>query len=184
MRFTILKRQTTYLDYYDRQEEQACRIHYDKKWEFELEGRDTSRLEILTEHPLLWQLREPWIQLYIYESASDPRRVLFELDTCVRLHFHGWRTFVYFANEHYNLEQLLTKGSGLLYTGPFSPARDLTAVLDKHKIRWSTLPNLETITVLDEIAKRGKLLLMDSDYVIAKDFLVQLIDAPEPPTAR
>ena len=144
----------------------AYRVNFDRKKEFSLEEPLFKGLKIEETHPLLEQYEQQEVTVYVSNAPSNAEMTLSEIDLSVRNHFKGWRSLNNYGNREYALTTILKKGKGMFYRGPKGGAEVVKAVLEKHGVSFTSqegrLPS-----------DRFKVLLLGSNYVVAKDFRFQ-----------
>lgn len=159
----ILKRQTTYLELRDTRTGTVYRVSFDHKQEFLLDELLFKGCEIEETHPLLEQYEQEEVTIYLSSAPSNAEMALSEIARSLRNHFKGWRGLGNYGNPGYTAAGILKGGKGMLYRGPKAGAELVKGVLEKHGALFTSqegrLP-----------ADKFKVLLLGSNYVVAKDF--------------
>ncbi len=164
----VLRKQTTFVDVAVNRD--TYRINYHGKREFLLGIDRFDSISVHTEHPLLMDYLEPNVPVHLASKVDDKSRFREVLEETTTKVFGGWRSYERYLNLP--LETFLEKPYGLLMTAPktfaeflANSAGDIGVRLILHK---GHRPN-----------GNPKVLIIDADYVIADEFVVEVSRSAE-----
>ena len=164
----VLRKQTTYFDFAMNGE--TYRINYHGKREFQLVQNRFDSISLHAEHPLLMDYLEPSVPVHLASAVDDKTRFRGLLEEAAVKVFEGWRSLDRYLNLP--LETFLEKPYGLLMTAPRTFAELVAGSARSMGVRL----------FLHEGCTRSdnpKVLIMDSDFVIANEFGVELSGSAE-----
>ena len=159
----IVTRQTTYWDVATDRPEAGYRIHFHGKLEFAFTETCASPIAIHAEHPLLLEYSEPNASIYISTKSSDPDATVSQLSSLAEHRFRGWRSLARYLNQCMPAEEILSKGHGLLLSGPRGFAEAAAQLLASHSVNCRVLSGPlrpSNCSVLE----------LGRNYVVAKSF--------------
>src|SRR5688572_7675038 len=120
----ILVAQTTFVEIacHDGEVTSQLRIHYRGKQEANVKRARFERLEILEEHPLLFQYTELSESIYLSSRVEGKGKFIDLLEKAALKHFNGWRTLYSYVNPNFRrrLDEFLDEGFGILMDAPKS----------------------------------------------------------------
>jgi hypothetical protein len=175
----VVKTQTTYLDFVCYQAElsehsAAYRIRFQGKNEFFLaKGRFTS-LILSDKHPLLVEYTEPFMDIYLASLIGERQKFIADLEFTATQIFDGWRSLDRYLNPQISLDELLTKGFGLLMSAPFSFAKLVMGVAEKNGVVLNLLQGHKPSK------QNARVLLLDTWYVVADSFSAEFLGSYPP----
>jgi hypothetical protein len=165
----IVKTQTTYLDFVCYQAESskqsaAYRVHFQSKSEFVLaKGRFTS-FTLRDRHPLLVEYTEPFMDIYLASLIGERQKFIADLEFAATETFNGWRSLDRYLNPQMSLDELLSKGFGLLMSAPSSFAKLVVGVAKMNGVSLNMLEGHKPTK------QNARVLLLDMWYVVADGF--------------
>lgn len=160
----IIRRQTTFWDVVPTKHDGRFRVHFIGKVEAHCDAEHYARTDLLEDHPLLVDHREPETPLFISSRAADPDRTLSRLDDVTRSFFHGWRPLVRYLNPDYPSRTLLAEGHGLLLRGPASYVAACSEIVAAEGVR------VDPVVPLTVDTRPLAALCFDRSYVVAAGF--------------
>jgi hypothetical protein len=159
----VLRRQTTF--WVVRTSAGACwRVHFSGKRETSFAGAHYGSLQLLDRHPVLTDFAEPWADLYLAGSVSDPAKAIRRMEGRVAAASGGWRRLQHYQPDTLVMEKVLKAGYGLLLRAP-------RRVVDAAEA--AVLNDEVSVSVLDGRAAEGAfrvLLLGSATFIVAKAF--------------
>jgi hypothetical protein len=170
----VVKTQTTYLDFVCYQAESsehlaAYRIRFQNKSEFFLaKGRFTS-LILSDRHPLLVEYTEPFMDIYLASLIGERQNFIADLEFASTQIFGGWRSLARYLNPQMSLDELLTKGFGLLMSAPLSFAKLVMGVAEMKGVVLNMLEGHKPSK------PNARVLLLDTWYVVADSFSAEFL---------
>ncbi|MBC9913997.1 hypothetical protein [Chitinophaga varians] len=116
------------------------------------------------DHPLLWEYTEESGSLYFNGAAADVPALFMDLWEAHQEETEGWLSF----DQYIGKDRIgaLKHGAGLLATGPVRLLQVYAACLDRQGISYSIIGRWRG----HDFIKKGKILFMDGDYIIARSF--------------
>jgi hypothetical protein len=147
-------------------EEVTHRIIFRGKHEFSAKRGEFSSLEILDQHPLLLDYREPLASLYFGASPAAPEAFLTKLQTANEVLFQGWRDVSRYLNPLMPPNKLIQTARGKLLTGPLSFLLQAQSLAETHQMK----PSLQTGKTA---STQAQILLLDRQYIIAEQFFAE-----------
>lgn len=157
----IVRAQTTFADV--RVDDGVFRIEYEGKQEASLVPGRVSALRFESEHELLIDYREPWLDLLLSSAPDAVAEAEHDLVAAVDEIFHGWRKLRRYANKV--LADVLRDGFGLALRGPGMLALRAEHILARHGARTQLRP------WPGRAAEEGfSALVADRSFVVAKAF--------------
>lgn len=169
----IVKLQTTFLEIVlDEPSEhrgKRLRIRYLDKADYNLQRGKIDSLSISSDHPLAIEFTQPHNTMFFNSMPQDPKAFLEDLSLAADQTFQGWRSIERFLNGMPDPVKLVTKGSGLLLTGPKVLTREIEKVAQKHGVHLTVLAGKEPETI------GVKVLLMGGNYIVAQDFTAEIL---------
>lgn len=163
----IERRQTTFWTVTTTGSHEHSALHFVNKHEFSFVQREYSSIDLLSEHPLPMDHRQPRGKLSFRGHTAASRFLESGLDARIREITANWRTLEHYRNPSIEFAELLESGSGVLLVGPLSLLDDLRATVAEHGLE-SRLHASH-----DARAPSAKLLLLDHSYVVADEFLIE-----------
>ncbi len=147
---------------------ETWRVHFGRRVESSLPSGPFTSVAFPSEHPLLSDYRAPVSDIFIRGIASDPTRLLSDLDAAFLELSGGWRSVQrYLTPAALNVIQ---SGHGLLFRAPSAWACHVAAILGHHGLSHSGLES-------HAAQRRSELILFGNGFVIARGFRV----VPGPP---
>ena len=164
----VLRQQTTYVDV--TVNSQTYRINYRGKREFLFASDRFDTISVHAKHPLLLDYLEPQVPVHLASAVDDKARLREVLEGAITEVFGRWRTLERYLNLP--LESFLEKSYGLLMTAPETFAKFAAERAEEIAVRL--------------ILHKGhrdsgtpKVLVMDTNFVIADEFLVEALNPAE-----
>ncbi|MEZ4296665.1 MAG: hypothetical protein R3B70_16985 [Polyangiaceae bacterium] len=137
------------------------RVHFLEPLEAVCGGTEYSRVELVTEHPVLDHYSRDWAMLDIHAAPEDPARVAARLEAAVREKAQGWRGLSAYSNG--SAEWLLAGGFGLLMEAPRAYVDVAEGVLREEDVKCSVLAR-------ERPRRDYQALMLDRNYVVASEF--------------
>ncbi|WP_303312182.1 hypothetical protein [Hymenobacter sp. BT730] len=152
------------------------RIDFISKAEFRLRKGTEGAFVYFVEHPLLLDHNEPKVTLHLGSKPSNPEALIEAIEQCIAQVSHGWRTWRSYTFQHREAPRTsIRHGQGiLLQSAPLSLARKVISICHQQGV---TLRYFEPEEVLTPVEKPYSVLFLGVDYVIARGFRVQLLEA-------
>lgn len=136
-------------------------------------GMTVGNVELLTEHPLLYQYTEAPTALFFRGQVADVNALALDIAQAHASTFGPWRHFPAYLNPEQPLVSLLESGGGLLGQMPASLAQRIVQVLTHHGLEHKLVSGTPEVAIhknpMLQDAKLPLLLLGDS-YIIAYSF--------------
>ncbi|HEX2535697.1 MAG TPA: hypothetical protein VHK69_18275 [Chitinophagaceae bacterium] len=140
----------------------------------------SSWLELVTEHPLLWEFTEEHGSLYFNGWVQDPARLFYDLYTAHRNLFGPHEPFNPFIDLHTPGMLSFSYSNGLLAQGPRSLLTAYAACLEErgvaHSLAGQWNPDQGHRNGREAEKKDPQLLLLEGSYVIAECFSFRLAE--------
>ncbi len=169
----VVKQQTTFWDVFLEggtlgAPGEPWRIHFDRRVESSPPSGPFTSVAFPAEHPLLSDYRGTSSDIFIRGIASDPTRLLSDIDAAFQELSGGWRP----AQRYLTPAALavIQSGYGLLFRAPSAWAYHVAGILDCHDLSHSALDSHAP-------QRPTELILLGSGFVIARGFRV----VPGPP---
>jgi hypothetical protein len=149
-------------------DEQFFRFDFLNKMEFRLKKGTIGELKYFENHPLLIDYNENFIETFINSKPENTIFFIDEIKSAIDEKTLGWRNWRdYFVEKGFfsfeNFEKNINDGSGKLLNAPFFITQNVIKVCEKY--------NVKTISFGSQLKTENyKLILIDNDYIIAKDF--------------
>lgn len=171
---TVVAKQTTFLECED-VSGGRYRVHFRGKRNFSLEASRFSSAEILRDHPLLIDFREPKQDIHLSSRVTPAikDKLVERICELTSRYYSGWNRFSDDRSLLFNVPDLvLTSGWGVLFHGPIGLVKQVEDSLRDEKISFSTLdswtPPESSLSVL---------LLDGKDFVVAETFEIEKLGA-------
>jgi hypothetical protein len=139
-------------------------------------GTTVGSVEILTEHPLLYEYTKTPTAVFFRGKAEKPDALILDIAQAHAQTFYPWRHFPQYLNTEQPLNSLMESGGGLLGQMPAPLAERILKVLEHHKLETKTVEGTPYIKVHDNPALLQmalKLLLIGGSYFVAYGFSIQ-----------
>lgn len=147
------------------------KIDFTDKKEFRLRKGDFGKLKYLDKHPLLLDYNEKIADIYINSIADNAEILVNDIKDAIDSITLGWRNWKRYLTNKNSISQFdvflknIKNGNGKLLEVPISIIQRVVEVCNKH--------NVLTKTFAYELRQYNhKLILINDDYVIAKEFSV------------
>lgn len=150
-------------------EENIFRFDLLDKREFYIKNGIQAELKYFEDHPLLIDYSENSITVFINSKPEKADEFITEIEKAVNEITLGWRNWKNYMNDgaFFKYETFLKNikdGNGKLIEAPFSIAQNVLKVCDKYKVSAKAINN-------QIHRKKYKLIMIDDNYIIAKDFI-------------
>jgi hypothetical protein len=139
-------------------------------------GTTVGTVEILTEHPLLYEYTKNPTAVFFRGKAENSDALVLDIAQAHAQTFYPWRHFPQYLNMEQPLNSLIESGGGLLGQMPAPLAERLMKVLEYHKLETKTAEGTPYIKTHDNPALLQmslKVLLMGGSYFVAYGFSIQ-----------
>ena len=160
-------------------DERNVRIDYDDKEEFRLKKHESGVVHFYDEHPLLINYNEQSAETYINSRPDNVHELISEIKSCIDSITLGWRDWTTFFTDkmiHFSLEHFthnIENGYGKLLDAPRSITERVVEACNNHKAETKVFFHKEP-------SYQCKLMMIENNYVIAKDF--KLSNSAPPPS--
>lgn len=138
-------------------------------------------IEVVKDHPVLWDYNAPTVQLYFNGSTTSPERIIVQLYERHRQVADTWIPFHQYFNPELSLQKLLLSGHGLLAHGPAILLKEYADIVIASGITLSTTAEKQRLYWNGEervpYPEGLKAVIIGKSYVVAEKFEVQRIDA-------
>lgn len=131
-----------------------------------------SDLSILDTHPLLWPHGDQESELYILGPAETPVAIYGDIVMTHNANCNGWFHPNRFLNKSISPIELLSSSGGLLARGPHTLLSAYASVLTTYSVKHQLLSH--AVSAPDAVTS-VHLLIIGDNYVIAREFLFELI---------
>jgi hypothetical protein len=133
-----------------------------------------SSVEIVQEHPILWQFSDRQSEIYFTGSCKNLNNLYFDLYNVHKTVFQNLLLFDESLNNVLDFNRLMSSSTGLLAKGPQKLLNRYAEILEqynlKHSIIGDRMPTYWDGTEhLNEVGN-AKVLFVDNSYVIADSF--------------
>ena len=159
----ITRRQTTFWDFLNAQG--TSRVHFKGKKEFHVAEDEVPTIEVVREHPLLIDYIEPHTSIYVAGAAAHASAILGEIQEAVISATSGWRDADAYLNATASSE-VLSNGYGMLFRGPESLGKLVSAVLSNSQVAHTVLP-------AGGAAGPMRVLVAGGNWIVAEDFRIE-----------
>ena len=147
----------------------TIRFDFVDKKEFRLKKNTIGKMQYFETHPLLTNYNEKYSITYINSKPKDFQRLSDDIQSAINNITLGWRNWTdYVTDKSINFtldtfKENLKKGAGILSKAPVSITERVINICDDH--------NVLTKTFTDNVGVESyKLITIDADFVIAKEF--------------
>jgi hypothetical protein len=156
-------------------EEQIVKFDFIDKREFYLKNGTTGLLQYFEEHPLLFDYNEIIVTTYLNSKLDDFDSFVADIKVAIDEKTLGWRNWKNYVEDkciNLTVEKFydnLRSGSGKLLEAPLTITENVIKVCDRHKILTKSFRSEPKKT-------NYKLITIDNNYVIAKEFKVHTFE--------
>ncbi|MCX5658695.1 MAG: hypothetical protein NTW19_03110 [Planctomycetota bacterium] len=156
----------------------ACRGVRDHRLQF---GWMTGAIDLYDDHPLLSEIVEDRVNLYVSRPAADPARVALALIASHSPMLRRWFSETHFFNAGVPPQKVLAS-YGLLASGPKSVMKGYAEVLSANAVGWSAPRGNDSpyYRTDEEVWTNGehelRVLVLGGSYVIAAGFEAEQTD--------
>ncbi len=155
-------------------DEKLYKINFIDKQEFKLKKGNWGHFQMYEKHPLLLNFNENILITYLNSKPADSQSFVKDLENTINAATGGYRSWkIYFEDILTNFKEEtfqanVKSGFGKLFEAPFSITQKALEVCTKHSIK--------TITFGGDLKQENyKLICIDNNYVIAKEFELHLL---------
>lgn len=142
------------------------RVHFEGKMESQFQSSRFENAMVYSQHPLLVEYLEPWVELSFKGIPPDPQAVAAAVEAMVEGMSQGWRASRRYVNAQLPFDDLLRAGGGVLWVGPASYGMAAASILQQAGV-WVGKQARTRVAVKPEV------LVLDRSYVVANSFRIE-----------
>jgi len=139
-------------------------------------GTTSNEIQILEEHPLLYEYTKKPTALFFRGEVTNPDSVVMDIAQTHATTFFPWRHFPQYLNTEKPLGTLFEEGGGLIGQMPEPLAEGIIKVLEHHNLEYKTAQGTAYIQMHDNPAllqSKLQVLLFGGSYFVAYGFSIQ-----------
>lgn len=134
-------------------------------------GMTVANVEILEEHPLLYQYNTPPTAVFFKGTPKNADELTLDIAQAHASTFGMWRQFPEYLNLEQPLATLLNSGGGLIGQMPQPLSERIVKVLEKHGLETKVMVGeSEAEKHKSPMVQQAKVLVFGSSFVVAYDY--------------
>jgi len=147
----------------------SFRFDFIDKREFRLKIGTSAILNYLDHHPLLLDYNEPMVTTYINSKPSNVDNFIAEVHSAIDQVTSGWRNWIHYITDSSinftlgNFMRNVKEGNGRLLVAPLSVTNLVIQICERYHVDSKSFES-------KVVPKPKKLLLINTNYVIAENF--------------
>lgn len=146
-------------------------------------GTTVNNVQILEEHPLLYEYTSKPTALFFRGESQNPDEVTMDLMQAHATTFYPWRHFPQYLNMEQPLLEMVKAGGGLIGQMPAPLAQSMIKVLEHHRLEYKTAEGEPYIKLHDNPALLQmalQVLIFGQSYFISYGFSIQEMKGRNP----
>jgi len=151
---------------------ELLRFDFKKKVEFRLNKGTVGKLKYFENHPLLIDYNENFVETFINSKPENSEKFTEEIKNAIDEKTLGWRNWKDYVVDgsffqYENFVKNINDGNGRLLKAPYLITQSLIQVCEKHNVKIKSFGSeLKT--------ENYKLIIIENDFVIAKEFQINI----------
>jgi len=148
-------------------ENTLLRFDFKNKREALLKKKESGKLKLYTEHPLLINHNQSNLDVFINSKPANPDVFIEEIKKNIETATGGWRNWEDYIEINTGIDiqtfiRNIKNGSGKLLNAPFSIVENIEQICEKHQVKLKSFG--------DKTVFHHKMIIINNQFVIAEKF--------------